>query len=133
MSYDLMVFDANVVPKEREAFIEWYDQLTEWNEDHTYDDPAVCSDALRDWFMEMIQTFPAMDGVYAISEEEFDEDNSYISEYSIARHAIYIGFAWSVADEAFEKVKTLAIKHKVGFFDVSSDDGIILFPGGLAI
>lgn len=128
MSYDLMVFDANVAPKERKAFIKWYDQLTEWTED----DPAVCSDALRDWFMEMIQTFPAMDGVYAISEEEFDEDNSYNSEYSIARHAIYVCFTWSVADEAFEKVKTLAIKHKVGFFDVSSD-GIILFPDGLAI
>ena len=35
-------------------------------------------------------------------------------------------FSWSVADEAYEKMKDLAQKHGVGFYDVSGDDGIIL-------
>ena len=129
MSYDLMVFDPAAAPREREEFMQWYDVQTEWAEDHEYDDPAVTTPALRAWFLEMIETFPAMNGPYGGDEDDDDYfDNPHVSDYCIGKSVIYTAFAWSVADEAYETVCTLAAKHGVGFFDVSSDDAEIRFP-----
>ena len=52
------------------------------------------------------------------------------TDYSIGHHVIYAAFSWSVADEAYEKMKELAQKHGVGFYDVSGDDGDIILPDG---
>ena len=48
MSYDLMVFDPAVAPRERAEFLEWHAQQTQWNEGHSYDDPIVSSPRLRE-------------------------------------------------------------------------------------
>src|SRR5690606_41938535 len=55
MSFDLMVFDPGVAPRERAAFMQWYEQQNEWAEDHDYDDPALASPALQRWFADMVQ------------------------------------------------------------------------------
>ncbi|MBD8871203.1 hypothetical protein [Rhodanobacter sp. DHB23] len=123
MSYDLMVFDPDAAPKERESFMSWYDKQTEWSEDHSYNDPIVTAPALQAWFREMIQFFPPMNGPLAA-----DSDASEVTDHSIGKSVIYSAFAWSVAEHAYNKMRELAIKHRVGFFDVSSDDGEILFP-----
>lgn len=47
MSYDLMVFEVSKTPKTQEEFLEWYDNQTEWEEDHDYEDPEITSSALR--------------------------------------------------------------------------------------
>lgn len=124
MSYDLMVFRKEAAPKTRADFMKWYQEQTKWKEEHDYNDPANTSIELRNWFMEMIQTFPAMNGLFA-SE---DADNPNISDYSIGKDVIYVAFAWSLAEQAYNKMLELAEKHEVGFFDVSSDNGDILFP-----
>ena len=54
-------------------------------------------------------------------------------DYSIGYNVIYAVFSWSVADEAYELMRSLAQKHKVGFFDVSGDDGDIILPDGIMI
>lgn len=124
MSYDLMVFRKEAAPKTRTDFMKWYENQTEWAEEHGYDDPANTSPELRNWFMEIIQTFPAMNGPYASD----DDDNKYVSDYSIGKDVIYVAFAWSLAEQAYKTMLELAEKHGVGFFDVSSDNGDILFP-----
>lgn len=124
MSYDLMVFKKEAAPKTRSEFMIWYQNQTEWAEEHSYDDPINTSIELRHWFMDMIKTFPAMNGPFAVD----DEDNDMITGYSIGKDSIYVDFRWSVAEQAYSKVLELAIKHSVGFFDVSSDEGDILFP-----
>jgi hypothetical protein len=126
MSYDLMVFDPDAAPRDRESFMAWYEEQTEWSEDHGYNDPVVSTSSLQAWFREMIQFFPAMNGPYAV-----DSDASEVADYSVGRTVIYSAFAWSVAEQAYDKTRELAIKHRVGFFDVSSDDGEILFPSAL--
>lgn len=123
MSYDLMVFDPASAPKDRESFLAWYDQQTEWNEEHSYGDPAVTTPALQAWYRDMIQFFPAMNGPFAV-----DSDASEVTDHCVGKSVIYSTFAWSVAEQAYAKTRELAIKHGVGFFDVSSDDGEILFP-----
>ena len=127
MSYDLMVFNKNSAPKTRDEFMEWYNNQTEWTEDHSYFDPEVTSKELKDWLMEMIQTFPALNGPFYSDDEDYDYDNENVSDYSIGRDVIYVGFSWSVVEKAYEKAFEIAEKYEVGFFDPSFETGIF-FP-----
>lgn len=136
MSYDLMVFERTKAPKTKEEFMEWFEEQTEWGEDHDYQTVSVSSPALQNWFMEMKETFPPMNGEFAPDDQAFDENEdleTYLTDYSIGREVIYAAFAWSVAEEAYKLVIELAKKHDVGFFDVSGTGGDILLPDGTKI
>jgi hypothetical protein len=126
MSYDLMVFKPESAPRTRPEFMVWYSNQTKWTEGHSYNDPVVTSAELQNWFKEMIQTFPAMNGPFAVD----DPDNAFVTDYCIGKEVIYVTFAWSIAEKACPVMKELAEKHKVGFFDASATDGDILFPDG---
>lgn len=136
MSYDLMVFEKIKAPKTRKEFLEWYEKQTEWGEDHDYQTIGVSSPALQNWFMEMKEKFPPMNGEYAPDFELLEEDEnleSHMVDYSIGHDVIYAAFSWSVVDEAYELMRSLAKKHGVGFFDVSAEDGDIILPDGSLI
>ena len=120
MSYDLMVFAPEAAPaKKRGPFLEWYDEQSEWEEDHSYDDPAVCSPALRAFYEDLSKTFPSLK----------DEDDGG-TDYTIGKSVIYMTFSWDNVDAAHEAVSQLAAKHAVGFFDVSSDLAETWLPDG---
>ena len=119
-----MVFSKESAPKARIDFMKWYQDQTEWTEEHSYDDPVNTSTELRNWFMEMIQIFPAMNGPFASD----DDDDLNVSDYSVGKDVIYVAFAWSLAEQAYTTTMKLAEKHGVGFFDVSSENGDLLFP-----
>ena len=127
MSYDLMVFNPRKAPKSEPEFLEWYGSQTEWEEDHSYDDPKVTSNELRNWFMEMKEEFPALNGPYSPADIEDRIDDDVITDYCIGKDVIYSGFRWSAAEKAYPKMLELANKHEVGFYDPSGD-GIIMFP-----
>ena len=136
MSYDLMVFEKTKAPATKKEFMAWYEKQTEWEEEHDYQTIGVSSPALQNWFMEMKDTFPPMNGEYAPDEDLIDKDEKlerHLTDYSIGHDVIYAAFSWSVADEAYELMRSLAQKHKVGFFDVSADDGDIILPDGTMI
>jgi hypothetical protein len=136
MSYDLMVFEKTKAPANKAEFMAWYKELTKWGEEHSYDDISVSSPALRNWYADMLKSFPAMNGPDAVSDEELDADEdleSRVSDYSVARDAIYVAFAWSQADNAYHTMRNLAKKHGVGFFDVSGKEGDIILPDGRKI
>ncbi|WP_175598021.1 hypothetical protein [Paenibacillus luteus] len=59
--------------------------------------------------------------------EEAGTDNR-LTDYSLGSAVIYAAFAYSVAEEAYTIMRELALKHQVGFFNVSSNDGEIIFP-----
>lgn len=130
MSYDLMVFEAKKAPKNQKDFLNWYLLQTKWEEDHGYNDPKVSSSNLQNWFLEMIQTFPAMNGPLSPSDEEIDNDENlekHLTDYSVGKDIIYAAFNWSLSEEANRKMKELAVKHGVGFYDVSGS-GQIIWP-----
>lgn len=136
MSYDLMVFEKAKAPATREEFMAWYEKQTEWGEEHDYQTIRVFSPALQNWFMEMKEKFPPMNGEYAPDFELLEEDEnleSHLVDYCIGHDVIYAAFSWSVADEAYELMRSLAKKHEVGFFDVSADEGDIILPDGTMI
>ena len=124
MSYDLMVFDPAAAPTDRTAFLAWYADQTKWAEGHSYDDPAVSAPALAAWYADLIQTYPPMNGPLASA----DPDNPKVSDYSIGKAVIYVAFGWSQAEAAGVAMYRTAVKHHVGFFDVSADDGLIWYP-----
>ncbi|MDC8003902.1 hypothetical protein POV27_07550 [Aureisphaera galaxeae] len=127
MSYDLMVFNPKSAPKSEQEFLKWYDQQTEWEENHAYDDPKVSAEELRNWFLEMISDFPAMNGPHAPADIDDRIDDENITDYSVGKDVVYAAFSWSMVEKAYPKMLELAKKHKVGFFDASGD-GDIMFP-----
>ena len=79
-----------------------------------------------------------MNGEYAPNLDPLDEDEAedlerHTVDYCIGYDVIYAAFSWLVSDEAYELMRSLAQKHKVGFFDVSGDDGDIILPDGIMI
>lgn len=103
----------------------WYEAQTEWSEDHSYQDHAVSSEALQNWFKGMIEYFPPMNGPLASD----DVDDPKVTNHCTGRNVIYSAFAWSEAEDAFSKMRELAVKHSIGFVDVSADNDEIFFPG----
>lgn len=119
-----MVFDPSAAPRGRKEFMTWYEQETQWAESHDYNNPDVPAPALRAWFQDMIKTFPPTNGPLASD----DVDDPTVSDYSLGRSVIYAAFAWSEATAAYEAMTSLAVKHRVGFFDVSCESGDIWLP-----
>lgn len=135
MSYDLMVFEISKAPAAKKEFMAWYEKQVEWDEEHDYQSVGVASPALQSWFLEMKDTFPPMNGDGSLDADILEKDESLASrmtDYSIGREMIYAAFAWSAAEEAYQQMRFLAQKHKVGFFDVSGEGEIIL-PDGAVI
>jgi hypothetical protein len=124
MSFDLMVFEPTAPPPDRKGFLDWYRQQCKWEETHGYNNPEVCTPALRAWFMEMITQYPPMNGPLRSD----DVDNPKVTDYSVGQTAIYGAFAWSKANDALKTLFDLAKKHRVGFFDVSSNEGGVWMP-----
>src|SRR5271156_97515 len=126
MSYDLMVFEPEAAPRDHYGFLEWCAEQTRWNEAHSYNDPNVTSIRLRAWFLDVIRFFPPLNGVFA--EEELPEDESTTADYSIGKETIYIAFAWSKAELAYQTTLDLAANHDLGFFNISSQDEEVWLP-----
>ncbi len=124
MSYDLMVFDPVIAPRDRDGFMSWYDKQTEWSESHDYSNPEVTTPELHSWFLDMIEEFPWIDDPKYMD----DVDNPKLTEYNFGSSIIYVAFAWSEAVNARETVFKLARKHKIGFFDVSAENGQVWLP-----
>ncbi|MNZ33052.1 hypothetical protein D3C78_503900 [compost metagenome] len=127
MSYDLIVFEPKDAPREKNAFLDWYQSQTEWSEGHSYDDPSVTTANLSEWYAAIRRYFPNMSGpdAYECADGEY---NPRVTGYSIGRSVIYANFRWSEAASAYAAVRALAVKHGVGFFNVSANDGEIWFP-----
>ena len=127
MSYDLMVFEPSVAPRERGAFNAWYHQQTEWAEDRDYSDPAGTSANLLRFYNAVRSHYPAMNGPDAVQDDELDR----AADYSIGENMIYATFPWSLAEEIYPIFRQTAVDCEVGFYDVSADDGDgeIYFPG----
>lgn len=128
-----MVFDPAEAPRDRERFKEWYARTTGWSESQDYNDPNVTAPQPRAWYDDIRASFPNMNGLGAPTDDDLMtlgvEDR--LADYTFAHHAIHATFAWSEAESVYPVVRDLAVKHEVGFYDVSGDEGggEIHFPG----
>lgn len=130
MSCDLMVFEKTKSPRKKEEFLSWYEEQTQWHEDHGYDDPAVSSPALQKFFEQIRTVFPPMNGPWAPSDKELlkqPELDNYLCDYCIGREVIYLSLPWARAKEAYDIVKRAAFLSGAGFFDTNGN-GQVFFP-----
>ncbi|MHC6202477.1 hypothetical protein ACYULU_04695 [Breznakiellaceae bacterium SP9] len=130
MSFDLMTFEISAAPRSKENFEKWFAQQTKWEKPHSYEEPTISSAALQNWFSEMKETYPPMNGSLAPSDEAFDKltakEEARVTDYSFGSEVIYAAFAWSAAEEAYYCMRSLALKYGVGFY--SPESGEVLFP-----
>jgi len=81
----------------------------------------MTSQPLVDFFMEFVKEYPSMNGEFAPTDEEFENDpelESKLINYTIDNDLIYMGIAYSVSDETFDKIEELAYKHGLGYYDM---------------
>jgi hypothetical protein len=124
MSYDLMVFDPLAPPKDRNGFMIWYEEQMMWSEEHDDSHLEVSAPSLVSWFLDMSMEFPSFD-----DPQNADKiDDQKLTEYSFGKSIIYTNFNWSEAENARRVMFELARKHKIGFFDVSAEDGQVWVP-----
>ena len=123
-----MVLDKHKRFERKEDFLNWYNKVTEWEEDIDYNDYKHATPELQKWFLEMKDIFPPLNGEFAPSDDEADEGEHYMCDYCIAKDAIYCAFAWSDAEDAYKLSQEKAKEHDVAFFDVESY--IVYYPDG---
>lgn len=125
MSYDLLVFDPASAPGTPAALREWYDEVVRWAEGHDYADAANCAPLLQAWYRDIIIDFPALNG--PDRPTNFGDIPSWtLTDYSCARHAIYVGFARGVP--GYKRARHLCEKHRIGLLEASEADGKVLGP-----
>jgi hypothetical protein len=128
MSFDLMVFDPTVAPSDSAQFARWYELQVQWSEGHGYDSTGNTTPALASWYREMIRVFPAMNGPDAFDGPYDSAIWDLTADYCIGRSVIYVAFAWNCSEQAQTLAWELARKHGVGFYNVSDDEPMAIFP-----
>lgn len=142
MSFDLLVFDPNKVPKTADDVSTWFASLTKWDSQTNYDNLGRTTPRFQNFFQELASDFPALNPIEEpkqsvhwlqkftkgwraraarntiLDADDFDE--ACLTEYTIARDAIYLSFAWSVSEKALRITVDTAIKANVGFWHVSA-------------
>ena len=116
-----MVFNKEKAPTEPIEFLKWYYEKADWDSERDYNDIKGTYQPLADFFKEIIKEYPAMNGVYAPTDEEIEnniESEDKLTDYTIDDDLIYMAFAWSEADNACKRVKELAYKNGLGYFDM---------------
>ena len=126
-----MVFDKRKRFTDRSQFLEWYNVLTKWEEDVDYNDYKHTTTNLQQWFLEMKDIVPPLNGEFASRDAELGNSSFQEGDYCIAKEAIYVAFSWSDAEKAHQIVMDLAKKHDVAFLDISGDS--VIYPDGFVL
>ena len=148
MSFDLMVFDPDHAPRERAAFMEWFRDITRWEDKLTVDIPDGLSGNLPAFYRQITKSFPDINGPEArayfdfvqppppgffarlfgakpVSRPELDE--SRLVECTFHANAIYLSFTSSLNGDAGFTCSDVANDTGVGLFNVSAGNGQIFY------
>ena len=108
MSANLLVFEKEKAPKQPIDFLKWFYKKAEWGADRDYNDIVGTSQELIDFYFELKEVFPPMNGKNAPDDAALEANPDLeirLTDYCIDEDLIFMSFAWSVADEAQDKVK----------------------------
>ena len=127
MSYDLLVFEPAAVPAGSAEFDAWLGDLMRWEGGWDYNDPAICSPALRRWEAAMRRKFWALNGPHASRWGVWLRPNDF-ADFACTPIAIYVGFGWDRAEIAYATALENAGRYGLGLHDTSGT-GEIHLPG----
>ena len=126
MSFDFVVFDPNIAPRDGKQFRAWYDVQVDWDIDAPDPAPDVLVTPLRQWYDAMIRQYPDM--------VRSGNDTPMAIDYCFNAHFMYCSMAPEYGTQAWALAKELAQQFGLGTYDPMSDDernnGCIVFPDG---
>jgi hypothetical protein len=119
VSYDLLVFELDGVPRSAGEFAAWFQDVMGEIDATRVHDPTTMSPRLQGWLKDMLAEFPDY------NDPDFDDENPTIraTGYSICDRAIHTEFRWQAAEAAYAATLGFARKHGLGFFDLSGKKG----------
>ena len=150
MSYDIFIFDPAAAPSDRDAFLQWYRRIVQWGDPPETYDPANLNQPLLKFVHQFHGSFPAMNDLgplplpasrgslwskigkkilnktLTLPPPNLDLEDSRFTDYTCARVALYLGFAWSEAENALKHSLIVAEKVGAGVFLTSDKNGAIL-------
>lgn len=132
MSFDIMIIEPTTVPTSTHAaFMTWYEETTEWNDDRDYSTTDGSTDAIAAFYNAITEHFPDLNAADDLDDEddedEIDEDTA--ADYSIGDDFLYIAFDYAVAEDAAQRCLELAKANNLAFIDISGTT-TIHFPDG---
>lgn len=134
MGMNVLFFERSQAPERADAFWQWHAKVTAWDEPVDYNDPMTTTAALRDFYYDLIQTYPPMSGPCALSDEELAAkglSDEHTSDYTIAPTVLYADFPYAIIDDkdydVYETIFELAEDH--GITAMTYDHPCIFFPG----
>ena len=121
MSYDLVVFEADGVPRELSDFQAWYSSNLDAAEESGTWLQSPSTSAFTAFYEAMVAEFPDMNGP---SGEGVDEAER-LAGYEFQPSFISMDFRWSASERALNTVMRLAPQYNLGIYD--NLDGLV-FP-----
>lgn len=121
MSYDLLVFEVNGVPRHKADFADWLMARREAVEEIDVPLLAPATERLGAFYDEMVTIFPDLNGHSGKDMSDLD----ILAGYEFQSDHIYMDFRWSLASEARALVIDLAEEHGLGFYDLVN---LLIFP-----
>jgi hypothetical protein len=132
MSFDVMVFDPDIAPYDKDGFRDWYESETGEKAARSSSTPEVADkDAFRDFYEQMREVFSPFNGP---DDVPLPTDVSQIRilrtcEYFFRPHSVYMCFRWPAQDFARAACSTFAKALNLGLFQTSSKYPQARFPG----
>lgn len=127
MSFDIMIIEPTTVPTSTHAaFMSWYEETTEWSDDRDYSTTDGSTDSIAAFYNAITEHFPDLNAADDLDDED-DDDTA--ADYTIGDDFLYIGFDYTVAEDAAQRCLELAKANNLAFIDISGTT-TIHFPDG---
>ena len=132
MSFDVMVFDPDIAPYDKDRFRDWCEAETgEQAPQSNYTPEIAEKDAFRDFYGQMREVFTPFNGS---DDVVLPPDAPQIRilrtcEYFFRPHSVYMCFRWPAQDFARAACSTFAKELDLGLFLISSKYPQARFPG----
>jgi len=133
MSFDLMVFDPDVVPRDKKPFNAWFDQdSADMSQTGGYDSNRAERDEFHRFYEQMREVFTPFNGPDNVP---LPDDASQIRilrtcGYTFQPHSLYMSFRWPAQDFARAACSTFSKELGLGFYHMSSPYPQVRFPDG---
>ena len=127
---EIMSFDVFVgLPPKRllwaKDVVDYYDAETDWDA-HDEQPRDLILPAISQFALELGKEWPPLDPAGPFNHGASDDhvENERLASYGFGPTSVYLCFSWSMQAEAHEKVRALAIRHNLLFFNCSGWDWI---------
>ena len=136
MSFDFMVFDPAVPPRNDEGFMAWYDAEVGRGEHagtpSSHDGAVAECEALHTFYKEMCEMFTPFNGPDDVPLPGNAPQIRILRtcEYNFRPHSLYMSFRWPAQDMARGAASAFAKEAGLGYFHCSAQHGQAIFPDG---